>query len=334
MKIAQLVKSCAVAGLTVSLCGGASASTQFTLFGNASLQNGVVRASSTAQNAFGGVKITLPAGTTFADLTRLSTDYNLTDDGAQVGSPRFQIAVSTDADPEPEGNIFVYIGTPPNFDDPGTNTWQSTGNFIGSTDARYDISQLVAGGQVSTYADALAQLGAAVVTEVDLVVDGGFADADGEQTTLFRNIQVVGPDADDDGVPDDQDHCPDSVLGGTVDINGTAAGGDTGVPNTSVDRHGCSLQDLVNDALTNARNHGQFVSAIAHAADDFRRAGLITSQQANALKSAAAHSTVGNTTGNGHGHDDDEDDDSGNGKGKGKGKGNGNGNGKGKGHNK
>ncbi len=95
-------------------------------------------------------------------------------------------------------------------------------------------------------------------------------------------------DTDGDGVVDADDHCPESDLRPFVDVGG----GPTSVPNL-VDADGCSIQDLVFDAEDNAKNHGQYVSAIAQLANDLRKSGVISNKQSSELKSAAAKSNVG-----------------------------------------
>jgi hypothetical protein len=69
--------------------------------------------------------------------------------------------------------------------------------------------------------------------------------------------------------------------------------GDTGVPNVFLPGDNAYIQDLVNAAQLNARNHGQYVSAITHLANRLSKAGIITNQQAAALKNGAARSDIG-----------------------------------------
>lgn len=90
-------------------------------------------------------------------------------------------------------------------------------------------------------------------------------------------------DSDGDGVPDNLDLCPNSILTPTVIVGGT----DTGITNT-VDADGCSIADLIQIASDNAKNHGAFVSAVAKLANDLKSSGAISGKQAGKLKSAAA----------------------------------------------
>lgn len=105
------------------------------------------------------------------------------------------------------------------------------------------------------------------------------SDPDGDYT-----LRITLLDTDRDGVLDDVDDCIPSDLRPWVDTGA----GPTSVPN-AVDAHGCSLQDYVNAFQEGAKNHGQYVSAIAHFANDLARRGVISNQQKSELVSGAAH---------------------------------------------
>jgi len=98
-------------------------------------------------------------------------------------------------------------------------------------------------------------------------------------------------DVDNDNVPDSLDQCLGSDLRPKVDVNG-AQPGVTSIDNT-VDANGCSIQDLVNNCADGARNHGQYVSCIAHLANSLLRAGTITRRQMTEMKVGAARSNIG-----------------------------------------
>lgn len=91
-------------------------------------------------------------------------------------------------------------------------------------------------------------------------------------------VPAIG-DADGDGVPDNIDQCPNTPLGTTVDANG------------------CSIDQIVPCAGPHSggpwRNHGQYVSSVAHVAEGFLQAGLITEAQKDAIVSEAARSKCG-----------------------------------------
>jgi hypothetical protein len=101
--------------------------------------------------------------------------------------------------------------------------------------------------------------------------------------STFARVRLiaVAVDTDGDGVPDEQDECPDTSLLGDV-----------------VDAHGCSLEQLVPcvGPVTGGawKNHTQYVVAFTKAAEAFRRAGLITREQKRDLVRAAAASDCGN----------------------------------------
>ena len=86
-------------------------------------------------------------------------------------------------------------------------------------------------------------------------------------------------DEDGDGVGDSLDLCP-------------------GTPgNVSVDIHGCSIAQLVPCSGPAPgetwKNHGKYVSAIAHVAKAFREQGLISAEQAQEILAQAAQSDCG-----------------------------------------
>jgi hypothetical protein len=86
-------------------------------------------------------------------------------------------------------------------------------------------------------------------------------------------------DADADGVPDSLDLCPGTSAGAIVDANG------------------CSIEQIApcNGPASGGtwKNHGQYVSAVAQAAEAFLAQGLISEDQAEAIVAQAAHSDCG-----------------------------------------
>jgi hypothetical protein len=83
------------------------------------------------------------------------------------------------------------------------------------------------------------------------------------QSDLSLGFQVTAAplivDSDADGIPDDQDPCPQSDLRTTVVIGDQ----DIGVPNSFV-APGCTVADGISNYAASAGNHGQFVSSVAH----------------------------------------------------------------------
>src|SRR5207249_10917054 len=88
-------------------------------------------------------------------------------------------------------------------------------------------------------------------------------------------------DADADGVPDSLDLCPGTPAGAIVDANG------------------CSIDQLAPCSGPASggtwKNHGQYVSAAAHAAGAFLAQDLISADEAEEIVSQAAQSNCGST---------------------------------------
>jgi len=86
-------------------------------------------------------------------------------------------------------------------------------------------------------------------------------------------------DADADGVPDSLDLCPGTPAGAMVDANG------------------CSLDQIAPCSGPASggtwKNHGQYVSAVAQAAEAFLEQDLISADQAEEIVTQAAHSHCG-----------------------------------------
>ena len=95
-------------------------------------------------------------------------------------------------------------------------------------------------------------------------------------------------DADNDGFANQPDECDGSILSPTVVVAGT----DTGIENLLFTT-GCTMNDYLAAAAADARNHGQFVSAVAHVGNAWRDAGFITQDERNTIHNAAAKSNVG-----------------------------------------
>jgi len=95
-----------------------------------------------------------------------------------------------------------------------------------------------------------------------------------EDLRISDVARVFQPDSDADGVPNEQDQCPNTPSGSIVDA------------------HGCSIAQLVS-CDGQWKNHGQYVSAIAKMCEQFLSAGLITEDQKDAIVEAAAKSSCG-----------------------------------------
>ena len=182
----------AIAALSLATAAPALAADP-TTGGTATITNGVATlvsntsVANTPADDFGSIQLPLPAGLTLAQITELSAEYNVTDDDCAGGSPRFQINYGVNQ------NLFVYFGPSPSFTGCTANTWLSTGNVVGNTDAgRNDASQLPGGSQNMTWAAAVALVGTQPINSIRVVVDGGWKFADGEQTVQLRNVKLNG----------------------------------------------------------------------------------------------------------------------------------------------
>jgi hypothetical protein len=189
-----------VATMALSGIVAASHAEGYTLFGDAEIVspgspgNGSERAvqiRSDATPGFGGIDFDIPAGTTFEELETLATDYWFeSDDSCGGGSPRFQINVE-DPNSSDTGNIFVYLGPPPNYTLCPPSVWTSSGDLLEGVNL-IDTSQLDLGIFYDPYAAAVIKYGDYVVTGVQLVVDAGWFFGDLEQTAHVDNTNIDG----------------------------------------------------------------------------------------------------------------------------------------------
>ena len=119
------------------------------------------------------------------------------------------------------------------------------------------------------------------------------ADQDCEANSLtfltdhFSFYMVGGPDSDGDGVADALDQCPTSILDETVVIDGC----NSGVANIVMDT-GCTITDMIAGCAASARNHGKFVSCVAHLSNDLRKLGVISRNEKGRLQECAARSDL------------------------------------------
>lgn len=94
-------------------------------------------------------------------------------------------------------------------------------------------------------------------------------------------------DVDDDGVADDEDECPDSELSEVLVL----AECDTGVIN-HLFASGCTFFDRIFICGEEARNHGEFVSCVAHLTNEWRSLGLITGHEKGEVQRCAAQAPI------------------------------------------
>lgn len=135
----------------------------------------------------GAITFPIASGLTLAQITQLSAEFNVTDDDCSAGSPRFAINFGLNK------NVVVYLDPTPSVSGGCTaNTWLSTGNLVGTTDAcRVDTSQIAPGTQcTATWASAVSLMGSQPILSISFVVDSGWSQADQEQTIQVRTVKI------------------------------------------------------------------------------------------------------------------------------------------------
>jgi hypothetical protein len=127
-------------------------------------------------NDFAFLRYVPASPVTFADLDELVADYAFALGNCAGGSLRWQVRIDVGADgvTSNDANVFIYYGDVPNFTDCEGAESQSGDNLIGTSEARYDLTQL-AGPFYGTYADALARVGTLPALRASLVLDSGWA---------------------------------------------------------------------------------------------------------------------------------------------------------------
>ncbi len=94
------------------------------------------------------------------------------------------------------------------------------------------------------------------------------------------------PDADVDGVTDSADSCSASNVSPTVVVQSC----DSHVPNTTF-ANGCTISDGIDSCVT-AKNRGQFVKCVSAQAKNYKKSGLITGAQSDAIVGCARGLTL------------------------------------------
>ena len=96
------------------------------------------------------------------------------------------------------------------------------------------------------------------------------------------------PDADDDGVIDACDACPDSDSSDVLVIDGC----DAGVANMAPGGDGCTMADHIAQLAASAINHGAFVGGIAHTTNEWKQGGLISGREKSRIQRCAAQADI------------------------------------------
>lgn len=147
----------------------------------------------------------------------------------------------------------------------GNGTVSCSPTFVGKGDSSTCTALPDAGYRVKEWTGACASAGSNTQCFLPKIVD------DQTSKVFFEALPVS--DDDDDGVPNDQDHCPDTPAGAVVN------------------QKGCTVEQLCD--CDQARNHGQYVSCVTRTAKAFVRAGLIVAQEKAAIVATAARSQCG-----------------------------------------
>jgi len=171
-------------------------------------------------------------------------------------------------------------------DRPGTRYDFTVARYLpdGTLDAEFG-----AGGWVST--DFLLSgndVGQAVALQPDgKIVAGGWAYGGPRLHDFALARYLAVSDADGDGIPDDQDDCPESNLESTIVIDGC----DTHVVNALFER-GCTMSDEIAACAEGAPNHGVFTSRVAHLTNAWKKSGLISGKEKGSIQHCAAQANI------------------------------------------
>ena len=103
----------------------------------------------------------------------------------------------------------------------------------------------------------------------------------------FSRTPLIMADTDGDGVPNDADQCPSSILNPTVVIGSC----DSGVPNDLFST-GCTISDLIDQSASSATNHGNFVSAVASLTNELMNNVVISGSQQGKIQRCAAKAVI------------------------------------------
>jgi hypothetical protein len=122
---------------------------------------------------------------------------------------------------------------------------------------------------------------------------GGNAPGSGNTDEVWvAQLVEVEQDSDGDGVPDDEDACPESSTDAVIVLNQC----DAGVANRFF-ADGCYMMDEIAACEADTDNHGQFVRCVVALVRDWRAAGRITARQgARIIRCAVGSNRPRNST--------------------------------------
>ena len=109
-----------------------------------------------------------------------------------------------------------------------------------------------------------------------------------EMDDLLRAIrQIKVNDFDGDGVPDEDDACPNSILDPTVVIDGC----DSQVSNTVLS-DGCTISDEVDECAANSTVNGAFQNCVSSLGDSLQKDGVLTGPEKDQILSCAGQADL------------------------------------------
>jgi len=188
----RLLLAAAAATVLALTAGGASAAAftgTISTFGDTTGTGPWNLTSEVSPATYSGITITATSALTFAELTNLNAVFQDIAGGAYGGSPRFSIGFTNDP-----SFLHIALGTSPNFNDsdPVLFTLGSSGANVLANDgsSRYDLGPF-GGSAFTDYSAALALLGSWNISEIDLVLDGGWG-KNGRQELLACSLNVNG----------------------------------------------------------------------------------------------------------------------------------------------
>jgi hypothetical protein len=156
--------------------------------GGTTIANGQATLVSTSTNPFSYISFNDLNGQPVANLTELSADVLSATWGG--GSPRFSVEVTNGTTTR---NIFVYLGDLPNYTSGSTG---DTGNLLDDTASGARVDSTQAGGPFyGTWADAISAAtgsGYGTISNISVVVDGGWAQTSGSQTVVLDAVSING----------------------------------------------------------------------------------------------------------------------------------------------
>lgn len=113
------------------------------------------------------------------------------------------------------------------------------------------------------------------------------SDFDADEVFTTSGPAPTPEDSDGDGIPDDEDACPNSDLSETVMIDNW----DTGVDSVLLE-DGCTISDLIAECAEDAENHGEFVSAVSHTTNSLKTEGIISGKDKGMIQKGAARAAI------------------------------------------